>query len=120
MSSPSSPPLLDPSQTYEEENVDDYITGVEQVGADPTAAAATVAPVDTNDNVDAGTNNYEFREYDLIDGEETQETPYDYGDYGDYGAPTDTKKSNGEEEFAGVAAETDFRESGVSDDNEVC
>ncbi|XP_061775709.1 collagen alpha-1(XI) chain-like isoform X2 [Nerophis ophidion] len=107
-------------QTYEEENVDDYVTGVEQVGAEPTVAVETVAAVDTNDNVDAGTNGYDFKEYDLkeYDNKEFVEKPYDYGDYGDYGTGTDTETkttiTGAEEEFGpGVPAETDFRESGV-------
>ena len=98
--------------------MDDYITGVEQVGADPTAAVETAAPVDTKENVDPATDVYEFKEYDLkeYDNKEFVEKPYDYGDYGDYGT-TDAKPTSAayEEEFGpGVPAETDFRESNVS------
>lgn len=58
------------SQSYDGEIVDDYITGVEQVGVDPTVAAETAAaPVDAGAKVDANANAggdaYEFKEYDL-------------------------------------------------------
>ncbi|TMS10117.1 Collagen alpha-1(XI) chain, partial [Larimichthys crocea] len=105
-------------QSYEGEIVEDYITGVEQVGVDTTAAVETAAPVDTQDNVDKTTDVYEFKEYDLkeYDNKEFVEKPYEYGDYGDYGT-TDTKPTSAtyEEEFGpGVPAETDFRESSVT------
>lgn len=98
--------------------MDDYITGVEQVGVDPTAAVETVAPVDTHEKVDPATDVYEFKEYDLkeYDNKEFVEKPYDYGDYGDYD-PIDAKPTSAayEEEFGpGVPAETDIRESSVS------
>lgn len=92
--------------------MDDYITGVEQVGVDPTAVAETPAPSDPN--VKAEPDVYEFKEYDHK--EEVVEKPYDYSDYGDYG----TAKANPtpalyDEEFGpGVPAETDIRESNVS------
>lgn len=109
---------LDWSQNYEGEIVDDYITGVEQVGVDPTVAVETAAPVDTQEKVDAATDVYEFKEYDLkeYDNKEIVEKPYEYGDYGDYG-PTDAKPTSAtyEDEFGlGVPAETDIRESNVS------
>lgn len=96
--------------------MDDYITGVEQVGVDTTAAVETVAPVDTYKKVDSDA--YEFKEYDLkeYDNKEFVEKPYDYGDYGDYG-PFDTKPTSAtkEEEFGpGVPAQTDISESSVS------
>uniref|UniRef100_A0A3B4ZKS0 Collagen, type XI, alpha 1b n=1 Tax=Stegastes partitus TaxID=144197 RepID=A0A3B4ZKS0_9TELE len=105
-------------QTYEGEIVDDYITGVEQVGVDPTVAVETAAPVDPKEKVDPATDVYEFKEYDLkeYDNKEFVEKPYDYGDYGDYN-PTDAKPTpeTYEEEFGpGVPAETDIRESSVS------
>lgn len=98
--------------------MDDYITGVEQVGVDPTAAVETAAPVDNQEKVDPGTDVYEFKEYDLkeYDNKEFVEKPYEYGDYGDYG-PTDAKPTSAtyEDEFGpGVPAETDIRESSVS------
>lgn len=95
--------------------MDDYITGVEQVGADPTAAAETAAPVDPSEKVDPATDVYEFKEYDLkeYDNKEVVEKPYDYGDYGDYG-PTDAKPTSEDEFGPGVPAETDIRESNVS------
>lgn len=98
--------------------MDDYITGVEQVGVDPTAAVETVAPVDTHEKVDPATDVYEFKEYDLkeYDNKEFVEKPYDYGDYGDYD-PVDAKPTSAayEEEFGpGVPAETDIRQSSVS------
>uniref|UniRef100_A0A672YZK6 Collagen, type XI, alpha 1b n=1 Tax=Sphaeramia orbicularis TaxID=375764 RepID=A0A672YZK6_9TELE len=107
-----------PTETYEEEIVDDYITGVEQVGADPTVAVETAAPVDPKENVDPGTEIYEFKEYDLknYDNKEFVEKAYEYGNYDDYGT-TDGKPTSAtyEEEFGpGVPAETDIRESSVS------
>lgn len=96
--------------------MDDYITGVEQVGVDPTVAVETA--VDTQVKVDPATDVYEFKEYDLkeYDNKELIDKPYEYGDYGDYG-PTDAKPTSVtyEEEFGpGVPAETDIRESSVS------
>lgn len=98
--------------------MDDYITGVEQVGVDSTVAPETAAPVDPHEEVDPATDVYEFKEYDLkeYDNKENVEKPYEYGDYGDYGT-TDAKPSSptDEEDFGpGVPAETDFRESAVS------
>uniref|UniRef100_A0A3Q1B6I1 Fibrillar collagen NC1 domain-containing protein n=1 Tax=Amphiprion ocellaris TaxID=80972 RepID=A0A3Q1B6I1_AMPOC len=105
-------------QSYEGEIVDDYITGVEQVGMDPTVAVETAAPVDPKEKVEPATDVYEFKEYDLkeYDNKEFVEKPYEYGDYGDYN-PTDAKPTpeTYEEEFGpGVPAETDIRESSVS------
>lgn len=100
-------------QNYDGEIVDDYITGMEQVGADPTVAVETelpvetVVPVDTKEKVDPDPDVYEFKEYDLKE--------YDYGNH-NYGDP-DAKPTSAvyEEEFGpGVPAETDIRESNVS------
>lgn len=98
--------------------MDDYITGVEQVGVDPTAAVEAAAAVDAKETVEPATDVYEFKEYDLkeYDNKQFVEKPYDYGDYGDYG-PTEAKPTSPayEEEFGpGVPAETDIRESSVS------
>lgn len=98
--------------------MDDYITGAEEVGVDPTVAVETAAPVETKDKVDPGTDVYEFKEYDLkeYDNKQFVEKPYDYHDYGDYG-PTDanpTSVTYDEEIGPGVPAETDIRESSVS------
>lgn len=102
---------LDWSQNYDGEIVDDYITGVEQVGVDPTAAVETAAPVDDHKTVDPAPDTYEFKEYDLkeYDNKEIIDKPYEYGDYGDYG-PTDAKPTSStyEEEFGGVPAETEI------------
>lgn len=117
---------VDWSQTYEGEIVDDYITGVEQVGVDPTAAVETVVPVETqeevktNEKVDSETKAYEFEEYDLkeYDNKEFLEKPYDYGNYDDtFGQPDANPTSvTFEEHFGpGSPAETDIRESSVSD-----
>uniref|UniRef100_A0A668AWH1 Collagen, type XI, alpha 1b n=1 Tax=Myripristis murdjan TaxID=586833 RepID=A0A668AWH1_9TELE len=105
-------------QNYEEEIVDDYITGVEQVGVDPTVAVETAAPVDTAKKVDPGAEEYDFKEYDLkeYDTKEFDNKQYEYGEYGTYDT-TDAKPTESayEEEFGpGVPAETDFRESNVS------
>lgn len=98
--------------------MDDYITGVEEVGVEPTAAVETAAPVDTQEKVDPATDVYEFKEYDLkeYDNKEFVEKPYVYSDYGDYG-PTDSKPTpEPYEEFGpGVPAETHISESSVSD-----
>ncbi|CAG5896467.1 unnamed protein product [Menidia menidia] len=99
-------------QTYEGEIVDDYITGVDQVGVDPTVPVEAVVPVETEKNVDPAPDQYEFKEYDLKEygNKESVDKTYDYGDYGDYGTtdakpPTETY----EEEFGpGVPAEKDF------------
>lgn len=95
--------------------MDDYITGVEQVGADPTVTVETVAPVDTKEKAAPAPDMNEFDVYDLKAYDTKDfEKPYDYGDYGDFGH-TDAKPTAYEEEFGpGVPAETDFRESNVS------
>lgn len=100
--------------------MDDYITGVEQVGADPTVAVETAAPVDTQEKVDPATDVYEFKEYDLknYDNKEFVEKTYEYGDDYDYGTGGAKPTPTYEEEFGpGVPAETDFRESSVSSCN---
>lgn len=105
--------------------MDDYITGVEQVGVDPTTAAETVAPVETqeevktNEKVDPNTKAYEFEEYDLKEygNKEFLEKPYDYGNYDDLYGQTDANPTSVtfEEDFGpGSPAETDIRESSVS------
>lgn len=101
-------------KNYDGEIVDDYITGVEQVGLEPTPAVETAAPVDTEEKVEPATDTYDFKEYDLkeYDHKEFVEKPYDYGDYGDYG--TVDVKTDDDEFGPGVPAETDFRESSVS------
>ncbi|CAB1454496.1 unnamed protein product [Pleuronectes platessa] len=105
-------------QSYDGEIVDDYITGVEQVGLDPTAAVETAAaPVDAQEKAEPGADAYEFKEYDLkeYDHKEFVEKPYDYGDYGDYGTAEarPTSPTNEDEFGQGAPAETDFRESNV-------
>lgn len=90
---------------------------MEEVGADPTAAVETAAPVDTQKK-DPGTDVYDFKEYDLkeYDNKEFVEKPYDYGDYGDY-VPTDAKPTSAtyDGDFGpGVPAETGITESNVS------
>jgi len=117
-----------PSQTYEEE-IDDYITGVEQVGAEPTAGATGAetdvkGPVggeeDVKGPVDGG-DPYEFTEYDVneYDTKAFEKKGYDdyggYGSYGNYG-PTEANPTEGvyEDEFGpGIPAQTDIRESNV-------
>ena len=116
--------LLFSSQTYEEEIVDDYITGVEQVGAEPTAGAETdykgpvgaeedvKGPVVTEEDVKGPVDGdaYGFQEYDMKE--------YDnkgLDDYGSYG-PADAKPTEAvyEDEFGpGIPAQTDIRESDV-------
>lgn len=97
--------------------MDDYITGVDQVGVDPTVAVEAAAPVDTQEKADPATDVYEFKEYDLKEYDnKALEKPYEYGDYGDYGTG-DAKPTSAtyDDEFGpGVPAETDFRESSVS------
>lgn len=93
--------------------MDDYITGVEQVGMDPTVAVETVSEVDTKETVDLGTDAYDFKEYDLkeYDEKEILEKQYDY----DYNTDPKPTSAAYEEVFGpGVPAETDFRESSVS------
>lgn len=105
--------------------MDDYITGVEQVGAEPTAAVDTVVPVETHEEVKSpekaqpDAKAYEFEEYDLKEygNKEFLEKPYDYGHYDDNYGPTDANPTSVtfEEDFGpGSPAETDIRESSVS------
>lgn len=111
----------DESQTYDGEIVDDYITGVEQVGAEPTVAVETAHAVDNQDKVDPATDDYKFMEYEIKENDNTYHKEvvkklYDYEEYEDYG-PTDAMPTSAvyEEEFGpGVPAETDFKESNVS------
>uniref|UniRef100_A0A3P8XJW6 Fibrillar collagen NC1 domain-containing protein n=1 Tax=Esox lucius TaxID=8010 RepID=A0A3P8XJW6_ESOLU len=95
-----------------EEVIDDYLTGVEEVGADPTAAVETGTDAKSPD---PGADSYGFKEYDLkeygdVAEGETKQT-YDYGDYGDYGTgeakPTDSIATYTDEFGPGVPAETD-------------
>lgn len=110
------------SQTYEGEIVDDYITGVEQVGVDPTTAVETVAQVETHEKVathekvDPDTKAYEFEEYELkeYDDKKFLEKPYDYDTYEAYGTIEPTLTTYEEEIGPGFPAETDFTESSVS------
>lgn len=120
----SSPTCVGWSQNYEEEIVDDYITGAEEVGVDPTVPVKSATPGETQEKVDPNTDIYEFKEYDIkeYDNKQSVEKPYEYGDYGDYG-PTDAKPTSVtyEEEFGpGVPAETDIRESSVSAGGSEC
>lgn len=96
--------------------MDDYITGMEQVGADPTVAVETVVPVSTKEKADPAPDVNEFKEYDLkeYDTEEFDKT-YDYGNH-NFGLPDPKPTPSAyEEEFGpGVPAETDIRESNVS------
>lgn len=103
--------------------MDDYITGVEQVGVDPTTAVETVVPVETQEEVethgkvDPDTKAYEFEEYDLkeYDNKELLEKPYDYDIYDDGQTDANPTSETFEEVFGpGSPAETDIRESGVS------
>lgn len=106
------------NQNYDEEIVDDYITGVEKVDADPTAAAETGS--DTK-GPDPGENSYDFKEYDLKEYGDTKEIDmkqtYEYGDYGDYGTgeakPTASVSAYEDEFGPGIPAETET-ESSVS------
>ncbi|MED6275276.1 hypothetical protein CHARACLAT_024942, partial [Characodon lateralis] len=113
------PPIESSKQgeTYDTEIVDDYITGVDEVGLDPTIPVEAAVPVDPTVIVDPETDVKEFKEYDVkeYDTKEFVEKP-DYGNYGDYGdyGPTDAKPTPEayEDEFAGVPAEKDFSVSG--------
>uniref|UniRef100_A0A4W5MAR5 Uncharacterized protein n=1 Tax=Hucho hucho TaxID=62062 RepID=A0A4W5MAR5_9TELE len=111
------PPLLTmTNQNYDEEIVDDYITGVEKVGADPTAAAETGS--DTK-GPEPGENSYDFKEYDLKEYGDTKEIDmkqtYEYGDYGDYGTgeakPTASVSAYEDEFGPGIPAETETESS---------
>uniref|UniRef100_A0A4W5MSN0 Uncharacterized protein n=1 Tax=Hucho hucho TaxID=62062 RepID=A0A4W5MSN0_9TELE len=112
---PPRPLLTSTNQNYDEEIVDDYITGVEQVDAGPTAAAEIGS--DTK-GPDPGAELYDFKEYDLkeysdIKESDTKQT-YEYGDYDDYGTgeAKPTSFPAYEDEFGqGVPAETDTESS---------
>lgn len=102
--------------------MDDYITGMEQVGADPTVTVETVVPVetvipvDTKEKADPAPDTYDFKEYDLkeYDTEEFDNT-YVYGNHNfDHPDPKPTSAAYEEEFGPGVPAETDVRESNVS------
>uniref|UniRef100_A0A669B1Z5 Collagen, type XI, alpha 1b n=1 Tax=Oreochromis niloticus TaxID=8128 RepID=A0A669B1Z5_ORENI len=103
---------VSPRTAYTEEIVDDYITGVEEVGVDPTTGVETAAP-----EVDPGTDVYEFKEYDLnaYDNKEFTEKQYNYESYDefDYNAKP-TSVPHEEHVGPGAPAETDIKESSVS------
>lgn len=91
--------------------MDDYITGVEEVGVDPTTGVETAAP-----EVDPGTDVYEFKEYDLnAYDKEFTEKQYNYESYDefDYNAKP-TSVPHEEHVGPGAPAETDIKESSVS------
>lgn len=102
--------------------MDDYITGVEQVGVDPTTAVETVETqeeVKTHGKVDPDTKAYEFEEFDLKEygNKEFLEKSYGYDNYDDVFGQTDANPTSVtfEEDFGpGSPAETDIRESSVS------
>lgn len=103
-------------QSYGGELEYDYITGAEEVGADPTAPVKAAVPEDTQEKADPAPDLYEFKEYDVKEfDKEFVEKPYDYGDYGDYGHVDAKPTPEAYEDFGpGVPAKTDFSESSVS------
>uniref|UniRef100_A0A4W4GBQ7 Fibrillar collagen NC1 domain-containing protein n=1 Tax=Electrophorus electricus TaxID=8005 RepID=A0A4W4GBQ7_ELEEL len=104
---------------YGEEIVDDYITGMEQVGADPTDT--TVATDDALETVEAkGTPSPEvvdFKEYDLSEYEVKELDPSHYDDsFYDYTTNGAKFTSTYEDEIGpAVPAKTDSTESNVSE-----
>uniref|UniRef100_A0A3Q2SSV2 Collagen, type XI, alpha 1b n=1 Tax=Fundulus heteroclitus TaxID=8078 RepID=A0A3Q2SSV2_FUNHE len=106
-------------ETYDAEIVDDYVTGMEEVGVDPTAPVEAAAPVDQPGKEYTETDVKEFKEYDMkeYDTKEFLEKPYNYDNYGDYGdyGPTQAKPTPEvyEDEFGpAVPAERDIGVSG--------
>lgn len=104
--------------------MDDYITGVEQVGVDPTPAAESVVPVETQEEVkthekaDADTKASEFEYYDMKE-YGNKEFPEKYDEYGNYDVYGQTDANPTSVTFEGdfgpgSPAETDIRESSVS------
>lgn len=95
----------------EEDAVGGYVPEASPVAPEPTLVPQTV------DNVDAGAEAYDFKEYDLknYDLGEVDNRLYDYGAYDEYGtAPSKPTAAYDEEVGPGVAAETDVSESTVS------
>uniref|UniRef100_A0A4W4GB31 Fibrillar collagen NC1 domain-containing protein n=1 Tax=Electrophorus electricus TaxID=8005 RepID=A0A4W4GB31_ELEEL len=107
------------SSVASEEIVDDYITGMEQVGADPTDT--TVATDDALETVEAkGTPSPEvvdFKEYDLSEYEVKELDPSHYDDsFYDYTTNGAKFTSTYEDEIGpAVPAKTDSTESNVSE-----
>uniref|UniRef100_A0A3B5MWE8 Collagen, type XI, alpha 1b n=1 Tax=Xiphophorus couchianus TaxID=32473 RepID=A0A3B5MWE8_9TELE len=107
-------------ETYDAEIGEDYVTGVDEVGVDPTVAVeSAVDPVDPPVKVQPETDVKEFKEYDMkeYDTKEFVEKPYDYGtyvDYDDYGTTNakPTPEVYEDEIGPGVPAETDISVSG--------
>uniref|UniRef100_A0AAY4AXU7 Fibrillar collagen NC1 domain-containing protein n=1 Tax=Denticeps clupeoides TaxID=299321 RepID=A0AAY4AXU7_9TELE len=102
------------NEDYGEESVDDYITGVDQVGVDETASttqATEVEWVTSKNAIDPAT--YSFKEYDYKE-VDTDEAPYKvYYDQENYEDITDLPEDKNEI-GTGFPAQTDFRESNVS------
>ncbi|KAJ8357144.1 hypothetical protein SKAU_G00199380, partial [Synaphobranchus kaupii] len=111
---------VEPKQPVEEEIIDDYITGEDQVGLDPSPATSVVETVETKEKVDPDADSYDFKEYDIKEYNtgDFEKKQYEYGFYDEYEIhelkPT---TSTYKEEFGhGEPAETDITESSVGGD----
>lgn len=112
------PPLAGQNPSPKEEIVDDYITGIEEVGVDPTIATNENVEIVESKNTNAA-ETQDFKEYDIneYDVKELDRSTYDDSFY-EYGTNTNGGNPTGstyEEEFGpGRPAETEVTESNVS------
>lgn len=83
--------------------------------ATPVPSEPTLVP-ETVDELDTGTDVYDFKEYDLkeFDLGEVDGRLYDYGAYDEYGTAAPRLTATDDEVGPGVAAETDISENSVS------
>lgn len=97
-------------KALEEDAVGEFVTE-----ATPFASEPTIVP-ETVDELDTGTDAYDFKEYDLkeYDLGEVDGRLYDYGAYDEYGTATPKLTATEDEVGPGVAAETDISENTVS------
>uniref|UniRef100_H3DNQ0 Thrombospondin-like N-terminal domain-containing protein n=1 Tax=Tetraodon nigroviridis TaxID=99883 RepID=H3DNQ0_TETNG len=94
----------------EEDAVGEFVTE-----ATPFASEPTIVP-ETVDELDTGTDAYDFKEYDLkeYDLGEVDGRLYDYGAYDEYGTATPKLTATEDEVGPGVAAETDISENTIA------
>lgn len=96
--------------------MEEDVFGVYITDATPIAPEPTIVP-ETADNLDTGSEAYNFKEYDLkeYDLGEVDNRLYDYGAYDEYGTVLSKPTAAYDDEVGpGVAAETDVSESTVS------
>lgn len=103
-------PLGSHRKAVEEDAVGELVTEATPLASEPTVVPGTV------DELDGGTDAYDFKDYELkeYDLGEVDSRLYDYGAYDEYGTAAPRLSRTDDEVGPGVAAETDFSENTVS------